>query len=288
MNDMNRMRIGARTWELILTAGSAIAFRWKLAMLAAAAALALTVQATGAALRGNTRRVAVRLRKTEDRGNTLIGLVAASGIALAVIVATVWGGNPNASAATATPTPYHEGFPSPAASPSAGGHSFPLPAAQDLDTANSMTAAGIAMVEAAQGMADASVALAASGNPELVTLSSHWAADARALYDRGVWMIATVSSAGMVHDSDKAKELDVANLQVNGQVMEAEGQAMVVHGQEMADQVQQLRDAGSLDASIADPLITAGKDLVDAGRRMAKEGKKMQDTAESLLTSLGK
>lgn len=116
--------------------------------------------------------------------------------------------------------------------------------AQDRDTANSMTNAGIAMIQAAQSMEAAAAAMVASGNPALVDLGGHWYQDTRSLRDQGAWMIVTATSDSMIHDPNKARELDVANLQANGLTMEVEGRAMADHGRAMFAQIDQLRADG--------------------------------------------
>ena len=209
-----------------------------------------------------------------------------------VVVAYATNGHDKSAAqteVTPTPTPYHEGQPSPVVTPALGdGHTMPLPAPQDVDTANSMTAAGIAMIQAAQSMDTAAGTMITSGIQTLVDLGQHWHQDARALRERGLWMITSATSDSMVHDADKARELNLTNLQANGMVMEAEGQAMADHAREMLAQVEQLRTDGSLPAATADDLTARGIKLIAASETMENDGKRMQEQAESLLRSLGK
>ncbi len=221
------------------------------------------------------------------RKATLVAL-AVFGLAFAALIYGTTGFGKTAAQIESTPTPYHNGFPSPAASPSDGqGHAMPLPSTQDRATQDSMTNAGIAMIQAAQSMEAASAVMVASGNQTLVDLGGHWYQDARALRDQGAWMIVAASSDSMIHDPNKARELDLANLEVNGMVMEAEGQAMADHGRAMLVQVDQLRTDGNLPSTIADDLTARGNELITTGNQMASDGKRMQEYAQNLQRSLG-
>jgi hypothetical protein len=218
-----------------------------------------------------------------------LAVVAIIGLSFVVLVSTGGGSDRTAAQTAPTPTWYHEGQPTPAASPADDSlHHMPLPAPADRATANSMTEAGIALTRAAQSMEAAADLMAASGDQALVDLAGHWYQDARALREQGAWMIVTATSDSMVHDPDKARELDLVNLRANGIAMEDAGQAMADHGRAMNAQVAQLRQAGSLPAAMADDLTARGQDLITAGEQMARDGKKMQAEAESLLRSLGK
>lgn len=211
------------------------------------------------------------------------------GLAFVVLSYTTNRNDKSAAQTDATSTPFHEGFPSPEATPvDHQGHTMPLPAPEDRETANSMTNAGIAMIQAGQSMDDAAAVMIASANPTLVEVGGHWYQDGRALRNQGAWMIVTATSDSMVHDPSKAHELDLTNLQANGMVMEAEGQAMAEHGRAMIDQVDQLRTDGSLPAAMAADLTARGQDLIATGDQMARDGKRMQEGAERLLRSLGK
>lgn len=224
---------------------------------------------------------------TRSFRTALLSLVVA-GAAVAALVALAGPGRGSAAQPAATPTPYHQGVASPAATPAGEPlHGMPLPSAEDQATANSMTNAGVAMLQAAQGMDAAAAVMLSSGSAELVALGTHWQQDAAALAQRGAWMSISATSDSMVHDPNKARELDLANLRANGSVMELEGQAMVEHGREMIDQVAQLRANGSLPAATADELTARGNDIVEAGERMAADGKRMQDDAERLQRSIG-
>lgn len=213
------------------------------------------------------------------------------GLAFVVIAYATSGHDKSAAQteATPTPTPYHEGQPSPAVTPALGeGHTMPLPAPDDASTANSMTNAGIAMIQAAQSMDTAAGIMINSGVQALGDLGQHWHQDARTLRERGLWMIASATSDSMVHDADKAHQLNLTNLQANGGVMVAEGQAMAEHAREMLAEVEQLRADGSLPAATADDLKARGENLIAAAETMENDGKRMQDRAESLLRSIGK
>lgn len=217
-----------------------------------------------------------------------LGMIGVGVVSLAVGGAIASGPDGGSAQDQPTATPFHEGFASPAASPELGeGHFFPLPAPEDLDTSNSMTAAAISMIQAGEAMDAAAQIMVASSIPELVELGEHWHLDAQSLRDRGVWMITSATSLSMVHDANKARELDVASLGANGMVMEADGQAMIAHGQEMLETVEQLRASGSLPAEIADTLTERATALIEAGEQMEEDGKRMQDQAEDLRGSLG-
>lgn len=195
--------------------------------------------------------------------------------------------SPVAGAST-TPTPYHEGFPSPEASPHVMAPPvFPLPAAEDVATANSMAAGGTAMIQAATGMSRAAQTMIASGDPALNELANHWEQDARALREQGAWMVLAATADSMVHDPDKARELNLQNLRGNGMSMAAEGQAMVEHGNEMAAEVDQLRQGGVLNETMADELTADAKALVAAGEMLVRDGDRMREYAEKLLQSIG-
>lgn len=165
---------------------------------------------------------------------------------------------------------------------------YPLPGAQDLTSANTMTAGGVAMIQASQLMACAAQAMIASGDPKLVDRGQQWQQDARALADDGAWMVVSASADSMIHDPAKAKELDLLNLRGNGISMSAEGEAMAQHGEEMLTEVAQLRESGALPAATADDLAASAKALIASGQALQRDGQRMQDTAESLLRSLGK
>lgn len=212
----------------------------------------------------------------------------AIGLAVIVVAYAVSGDGESAAQTAATTTPFHEGQPSPVATPALGeGHTQPLPAPEDIDTANSMSNAGISMIQAAQSMETAAGVMTASGIQSLVDLGQHWQQDARALRERGLWMITSATSDSMVHDVNKAMELDLTNLKANGAVMQAEGEAMAQHVREMLAQVDQLRADGALSAAVADDLTARGNDMIAAGDRMASDGKRMQEDADRLLRSLG-
>lgn len=219
--------------------------------------------------------------------NVLVLLTAlVAGVALVVILAP--GRQRESIGAQVTPTPYHEGQPSPMTSPGAMTPTvYPLPAPQDPATADRMTAAGAAMIQAADGMARAAAAMTATEDPALVKLGEHWAEDAVALRERGAWMVLAATADSMVHDPDKARELNLQNLRGNGLSMEAEGQAMAAHGAEMAAEVEQLRRDGALSDAESEALTAAAKDLSDAGEALAREGARMREYAENLLRSIG-
>jgi hypothetical protein len=156
-----------------------------------------------------------------------------------------------------------------------------------MESASVMTSAGLTMIQVSQRMAATATTMTASTDPVIVELGAHWARDAAALRERGLWMIASATSATMVHDPDKARQLDLLNLQGNGLAMAAEGQAMAAHGREMVTQIEQLRDEGNLPPENADELIAAGNALIAAGERLAQDGERMQQYAEKLSESLG-
>lgn len=185
----------------------------------------------------------------------------------------------------ATTAPYHLTGVEPAVADSGD---RPLPAPQDPESADRMAAAGTAMVAAAQGMESAVAALIALGNPALAELGQHWLADARALRARGSWMVTSSTSDSMVHDPDRAREINLENLRANGLTMAEEGRALADHGREMATQIEQLRQGGTISAVIADDLAARAKAMVTAGAALERDGERMQEDAESLLRSLGR
>lgn len=223
------------------------------------------------------------------RSNGVVALLVAGGLAILIALVGL-GGATGASQdveATASPTPFHSGAPEPQASPAATPRLMPLPPAQDEATANTMTNAGITMVRMAQRMDEVAVILIATGDPTLVELGEHWVLDARAIRDRGLWMITSATSDSMVHDSDNVHRLNISNLRGNGVAMELEGAAMIEHGQAMIDQVQQMKSDGSLDATVADDLVARGQEMITAGETMVSDGKQMQEDADALEQSLG-
>lgn len=208
-------------------------------------------------------------------------------LSVALLVVAARQQSPVAGAST-TPTPYHEGFPSPEASPHAMIPTvYPLPAAEDLETANSMAVGGTAMIQAAAEMSQAAQTMIASGDPTLNELANHWEQDARALREQGAWMVLAATADSMIHDPDKAREVNLQNLRGNGMSMAAEGQAMVEHGNEMAAEVDQLRREGALNETMADELTADARALVAAGEMLVRDGDRMREYAEKLLQSLG-
>lgn len=212
-------------------------------------------------------------------------------IALAVVLGNVVAARrPDDLAAQAlTPTPYHEGQPNPAASPHTMTPTvFPLPAAEDVDTADMMAAGGAAMIQAAQAMAEAAQSMLTSGVPQVIERGQHWAQDARALRERGAWMVLASTAESMVHDPDQAHELDLQSLLGNGMSMAAEGQAMAAHGAEMAAEVEQLRQDRVLSEDLSEQLMADAQALMDAGEALARDGERMREYAEALLRSIGR
>lgn len=220
--------------------------------------------------------------------NRRVAIVFAVFIVSAGLLAVAAGQQSSVVGASTTPTPYHEGFPSPEASPHAMPPPvYPLPAAEDVATANSMAAGGTAMIQAAAGMSGAAQTMIASGDPALNELANHWEQDARALREQGAWMVLAATADSMIHDPDKARELNLQNLRGNGMSMAAEGQAMVEHGNEMAAEVDKLRREGALNESMADELTADAKALITAGESLVQDGEWMQEYAEKLLQSIG-
>ena len=190
--------------------------------------------------------------------------------------------------APSTPTPYHEQFPPLASTPHPMTPTvYPLPAAEDSTSAAAMTAGGAAMIAAAEGMSRAAETMIASNVPELDDLGQHWAQDAAALRERGAWMVLAATAESMVHDPDRAHELNLRNLRGNGLSMAAEGQAMIDHGTAMTADVDRLRQGGQLGEAEADDLTARATELVEAGEALLRDGGRMQEYAESLLQSLG-
>lgn len=212
----------------------------------------------------------------------------AAALTVAVAIVVVAPRPADLAAQSPTPTPYHEGQPSP--EPSLDGMTptvYPLPAPDDAAAADMMTSGGAAMIQAAQGMAEAARLMLASEAPQVVERGQHWAQDATALQERGAWMVLAATAESMVHDPDKARELNLQNLLGNGMSMAAEGEAMAAHGNEMAAEVAQLRQDGALSDDLSEQLTADAQVLVDAGEALARDGERMRDYAESLLRSIG-
>lgn len=165
---------------------------------------------------------------------------------------------------------------------------LPIPMAQDSLSAGTMSASGTAMIQVADGMEGVTPTLLSSNDPAVASLGEHWVQDAAALRERGVWMISSASSDAMVHNPDRAHEINLQNLLGNGMVMVSEGQAMRAHGEEMIADVEGLRDEGILPGDVADELIAEAQALADAGDRLERDGEEMQQTAEDLLRSIGR
>lgn len=192
------------------------------------------------------------------------------------------------SGAAATPTPYHQGQPSSLATPSAMRPTvFPLRGPTDRPSADMMAEGGAAMIAAADTMDDAAEVMAQGDDQTLVEMGDHWRQDAAALRERGAWMAITATSAGMVHDPDRAHELDVWNLKANGATMVAEGEAMAEHGREMQSEAVRLRDAGAVSSDLADELVATGQALVETGEALRGDGERMERYADGLIQSLG-
>lgn len=209
-------------------------------------------------------------------------------IAVGLVLTLAPGQGRPVSGARPSPTPYHEGQPNPMGSPfPMTTPAFPIPEAQDLATADTMTAAGAAMIRAAEGMAETATTMIASGVPALVDLGGHWAQDARALRERGAWMVLAATADSMVHDPDNARELNLQNLRGNGLSMTAEGQAMVDHGEEMLAAVEQLRRDAAVEDGVATELSNQANALIAAGQALQRDGERMRQYAENLLRSIG-
>jgi len=209
-------------------------------------------------------------------------------LAAALLVLIIAGdrmGAPTAVSVTPSPTPYHEGVPSPIASP--GAELYPLPAPADRASADAMAAGGAAMVQAAAAMDDAATIMLASNDPQLVAMAHHWVLDAQALRQQAAWMVLSATAADMVHDPARAHEINAWNLKGNGMAMVEEGVAMREHGQTMIAQAQQLRQRGALPQGVADQLIAAGQDLVTMGEAAQRDGQRMEDDADQMLKLIG-
>jgi hypothetical protein len=224
------------------------------------------------------------MSRTRSTGWVLAALLAAVGVLLGL---TVRQDRPPAIG-LAPLTAYGEGVSSPVASPHVMPTPlYPLPSAADLTSANAMTAGGATMIQAAAAMEQAAQTMIAAADPAVVDLGEHWLQDAQTLRDHGAWMMLSETAGSMVHDPDKAHELDLYSLRGNGMSMAAEGQAMADHGREMLAEVAQLRQDGMIAADVADELTTAAQQLVTAGEALARDGERMQDYADKMLQSLG-
>ena len=190
--------------------------------------------------------------------------------------------------AAATPTPYHEGVPSAAATPHAmAPQLYPLPSPEDRASADAMAAGATAMIDMARAMDDAATLLLDSNDPQLRELGQHWVLDAQALRQQAAWMVLSATAADMIHDPATAHEVNVWNLKGNGMAMTAEGQAMAEHGRSMTAQVEQLRQTDVLTPEIADQLVAAGAELVATGEELERDGQRMEETADQMLALIG-
>lgn len=210
--------------------------------------------------------------------------------ATALIVLTAHGGERTRVSAheAATPTPYHEGVPSAAATPHAKApQRYPLPSPEDRASADAMAAGATAMIEMAQVMDEAAALLLNANDPQLQELGQHWVLDAQALRQQAAWMVLSATTADMIHDPATAHELNAWNLKGNGLAMTGEGQAMVEHGQAMATQVAQLSETGALTPETADQLVAASEELITTGETLGRDGQRMQETADQMLALIG-
>lgn len=223
-----------------------------------------------------------------SRSIILVRAAAVGASAATLLAALVWIGGSVTGQAQGVPTPYHEGQPSPDASPRAMEPIlYPLPAATDRPTGDMMAAGGAAMVAAADEMGKAAGAMLGYRDPELVSLGRHWQQDAEALASRGAWMVGAATAGSMVHDPARAREINLQGLLGNGMSMAAEGEAMAQHGEAMATEGERLRQEGAIPAQLADDLAATASMLVTAGQALESDGQRMQDQAESLLRSIG-
>jgi len=225
---------------------------------------------------------------TNARRSITVALLLILAIGGLVIGAFALGNSRSDDASPTTSALYHTQFDEDLASPPATGHSLPVPGAQDSASAGAMSVSGNAMIEAANGMDAVAPTMIASGDPALVELGQHWERDAQALRERGAWMVVSATSDSMVHDPERAQQVNLYNLQGNGMVMAEEGRAMVEHGQDMISRVTQMKEDGTLSADVADGLIAEGQKLVAAGEALEEDGTTMQRTAENLLRSIGR
>jgi hypothetical protein len=217
---------------------------------------------------------------------SLVGLV----LALAIMGVAILLANPTASNDEPTPDTlsYHEAFGDERGAPPTGQAHIPLPMAQDPLSGGTMTSAGTSMIEVADSMEAVVPTLLASSDAEVSALGQHWDQDAAALRERGAWMISSATSDAMVHDPDRARQINLQHLLGNGMAMVSEGAAMRAHGEEMITEVDRLRELGVLPDDIADDLIGKAQTLIDAGQRIEEDGEEMQQTAEDLLRSIGR
>jgi hypothetical protein len=217
---------------------------------------------------------------------TLVGLALGVAImAIAIVMADPTASNDESTAAAVA---YHEAYGDEQGAPPTGQAYLPLPMAQDARSSGVMAASGTSMIEVADGMEAVVPTLLASSDSEVAALGQHWDQDAVALRERGAWMISSATSDAMVHDPDRAREINLQNLLGNGMVMSSEGQAMTAHGEEMLAEVELLRDEGVLSDDIAPTLTIQAQALVDAGQELERDGEDMQQTAEDLLRSIGR
>lgn len=209
-------------------------------------------------------------------------------IATVVVGSLVADQTPLDEPSPATVGAYHEAFGDQSAAPPTGQAHLPLPMAQDAQSGGTMAASGTSMIEVADGMEAVVPTLLASSDPEVAALGQHWNQDAAALREQGAWMITSATSDAMVHDPDRAREINLQNLLGNGMVMSSEGQAMTTHGEEMIAEVERLRGEGVVSDDVADELVARAQALVDSGQAIEQDGEEMQQTAKDLLRSIGR
>ena len=90
-----------------------------------------------------------------------------------------------------------------------------------------MTAAAVAIIMTADVMKSGATILDEEallrGDESPTELANHWRTDADDLRDRGVWMLLSQTAGAMIHDPDKAHQLDLRGLRANGEMMIVEG-----------------------------------------------------------------
>ena len=180
----------------------------------------------------------------------------------------------------------------------------------------------VSMAESAQAMQQAGSTMQAhaqamlavgqrNGDQDLIARGERWLNDSQALARGGQWMamnptvpgslVSSPSELGaqgswgeltrtaqqMVHDSSRAREVDLEALRWNGLAMRAEGRNMLDHGRNMADEVEIMIARDQLDDQAAADLRQSAATVRQVGGYLEQNGQSMIDYADRLRRSLG-
>ena len=218
-------------------------------------------------------------------GKLVIGAAIAVALALVTLVVAVGGGR---RAARDGDTPAH-----------------PVSMA---DSAQAMQRAGAAMQAHGRAMIDAG---RQTGDQDRVAHGERWTTDGQALAQGGGWMAMSATkpgdlltvpdalaargswsalartSAAMLHDPTRARNVDLEALRWNGEAMQAEGRNMAEHGRLMGAEVAPMTVRYGLDAHAAADLDDGARAMLAVGTHLAQTGQAMVDYADRLRRSIG-